>query len=69
LSPQPDRASQHQDVGGQHLLEDGRPVVAGPPVLAHIRPHAGRDVVVDGSDQVDNDAIGLHDLSADVDQT
>jgi len=41
--PEPDRAGQHEDVGGEHLLPDLRPLVA----VALVGRHAEPDVVVD----------------------
>ena len=55
---EPDRAREHQDVCRQHLLIDPRPVVGGPAVLGHVRPDAGGDVVVDGAQHLDRDAVG-----------
>src|SRR5262249_33064821 len=43
--------------------------IGGPPVLAHVGPDTGGDVVVDGADHLDLDAVLLHNLGADVDQT
>ena len=52
-----------------HLLVERRPVVGGPAVLGHVRPHAGGDVVVDGPDHVDRARPGVRMMrSADVDQ-
>ena len=65
---QPDRARQHQDVGGHDLLVELRPVVALPAVLGHVRPDAGGDVVVDSADHLDLDAVLVHDPSGSVDQ-
>ncbi len=68
LLPQPDGGEEHEDVGGHHLLEDLGPVVLRPPVLLHVRPHAGGDVLVDGPDQVDGHAVAPHDLHRDLPQ-
>jgi hypothetical protein len=65
---EPDRPGEHQDVGGLHHLEDLRPVVGLPPVLAHVWPDPGGDVVVDGTDDLDLHAVGLHDVAAEVDK-
>ena len=61
LLAEPDRRQQHEDVGGHDLLVDRRPVVALPAVLGHVGLDAGRDVVVDRADDVDRDAVALHD--------
>ena len=39
-----------------------------PSVLGHVGPDAGGDVVVDGADAIDRDAVAPHDLHRDVDQ-
>jgi hypothetical protein len=65
---QPDRPAQHQDVGGQHLRVDGRPLVGRPAVLGHVRPHAGGDVVVDRPQLGHGHPMALHDRPALVDQ-
>jgi hypothetical protein len=65
---EPDRPGQHQDAGGQHLLVNAGPVISSPAVLGHVRPHARGDVVVDGPDLVDPDALLRHDPCADVGQ-
>src|SRR5262249_21296850 len=63
---QPDRARDHQDVGGQHLGIQPRPCVAGRAVFGHIRPHPGRDVMVDGPDRLGAHALLTHDSGADL---
>jgi hypothetical protein len=65
---QPDRPAQDQDVGLKHLLVDGRPGVAGPAVLGHVRPGAGGDVVVDRAQLLDGHAVAFHDRAAPVEQ-
>ena len=65
---EPDRAREHQDVGGEDLLVEPWPVVRRPAMFGHVRPHAGGDVVVDGAQRVDRHAVGLHDGLAAVDQ-
>src|SRR5947207_5663340 len=67
--PQPDRAGDDEDVGRQHLVAvDGRPVVALPAVFGHVGPDAGGDVVVDGAQDLDGDAVLFHDCAAEVGQ-
>ena len=57
FSPSQIGVHEDEDVGGHHLLEDRRPVVARPPVLGHVGVDAGGDVVVDGADHLDLDAV------------
>ena len=65
---EPDRARDHEDVGGQHLRIKLRPGVGGRAVLGHVGPHAGRDVMVDGADRFCPHALLAHDRGADIDQ-
>ena len=46
-----------------------RPIVSFPAVLGHVRPHAGRDLVVDGAELVDRHAVLLHNRFGDFDQS
>ena len=68
LVAQPDRRSQHEDVRCQHPLGQRGPVVRGQTLLAHVRLHTRRDVVVHRSHQVDRDALAPHVLHRDVHQ-
>src|SRR5246500_4552707 len=65
---QPYRACQHKDVRCQHLLEDGRPIVARPPMFAHVRPYPSGDVMVDWPYHLDAHSVFFHDGGADFDQ-
>ena len=65
---EPDRAGEDEDVGREHRVEDLRPIVSGRAVFAHIRPHASCDVVVDGADDVDVQAVLTHDVGAGIDE-
>jgi hypothetical protein len=65
---EPDRAGDHEDVCGQHLLVELRPAVGSGTVLGHVRPHAGGDVVIDGPDRRHPDALRAHDPGAEIDQ-
>jgi hypothetical protein len=61
LLAEPDRRGEDEDVGGDHVLEDRRPVVVLPPVLGHVGPDARGDLVVNRAELLDGDAVGLHD--------
>jgi hypothetical protein len=63
LLAEPDRGADHQDVGGHHLLEELRPLVALPAVLLHVRLHAIGDLVIHGTNQLGRHAVLLHDVS------
>src|SRR6478736_577616 len=53
LLAEPDRRAEHEDVRGGDLLEEGGPVVSFPTVLLHVRPDTRRDVVIDGTHDLD----------------
>jgi hypothetical protein len=61
LLPQPDRCPDHQDVGGQHLLEHSWPLVGSPSMLGHVRPDTRRQVEVDRPQVLDCDSVVAHD--------
>ena len=61
FSPSQIGDQQDEDVRGHDLLVDRGPVVGVPAVLAHVRPDAGRDVVVDRADDVDLHALFAQD--------
>ena len=65
LLPEPDRRAEDEDVSGLDALVQLRPLVGRRAVLAHVRPDAGRELVVDGAYGVDRDAVALHDLHRD----
>src|SRR6266581_7154177 len=66
---EPDRARDHQDVRVQDLGVQRRPGVRGRAMLGHVRPHPGRDVMVDGPDRLHPDAVFAHDRGAQVHQS
>ncbi len=66
---EPDRPGQHEDVGRQNLLVDGRPFVTRPTVLGHVRPHPGRDIVINRAEHRDLDTALTHQGGAAIDQT
>jgi len=68
LFAEPDRRTEHEDVGSLHALVEGGPVVALGTVLAHVGPYTRCELVVDGPDLVDRDAVRLHDRLREVDQ-
>jgi hypothetical protein len=59
--PQPDRAADDEDVGGLNLVVQRRPAVARRAVLGHVRIDTGGEIEIDRADEVDLDAVRLHD--------
>src|SRR5271166_3932958 len=53
---EPDRTEEHEDVGGDDLREDRRPVVPFPSMFGHVGLHTGRDVVIDRANRLHRDA-------------
>ncbi len=68
LSPSQIGPADHQDVAVEDPGVDLGPGVGLPPVLAHVRVDTGGDVVVDGADHLDRDAVLAHDRRARIDQ-
>ncbi|COV58948.1 Uncharacterised protein [Mycobacterium tuberculosis] len=61
---QPDRPAQHQDVRIEDTPIQGGPFVGRPTVFGHVRPYAGRYVMVNCAQSVDLDAMLTHDPRA-----
>ena len=68
LLAQPDRTSDHQNVGCHDTFRDRGPVVAIPAVLRHVGPHAGRDLMVNRPHFINRHAIFLQDRFGDFNQ-
>src|SRR5689334_25364433 len=61
LLAEPDRHSEHEDVGRDHALEDLGPLVRLPAVLGHVGPDTGGDLMFDRPDVLDPDSVASHD--------
>jgi hypothetical protein len=65
LVAEPDRRADHQYVGALDPRVDLGPVVTIEAELGHVWLHARGEIVIDGTDLVDVDAVLAHDRRAD----